>query len=202
MPAVWVSSLNAAPGIDGQTAAEYAENLVENLRDLHERLKTRQYRATPIKRVWIPKDDGSQRPIGILILEDKIVQKAVAMVLEAVYEEDFLDFSYGFRPGRSAHDALDRVWEGLMGMGGGWVLEVDIRSYFDTLDHGCLRQILDQRVLEQQPHLLQSCSKDLPHSACLFQQLLQLPALSTPVLKRFNLAGSLAQGLDAICQCH
>ena len=119
-----------APGIDGQTAAEYAENLVENLRDLHERLKSRQYRATPIKRVWIPKDDGSQRPIGILILEDKIVQKAVAMVLEAVFEEDFYECSCGFRPGRSPHQGLHAVRELIHTRHVRFILDVDIRQFF------------------------------------------------------------------------
>jgi RNA-directed DNA polymerase len=136
-----------ATGVDGQTAEEYGVALQANLESLLQRLKTGTYRAPPVRRTYIPKADGkATRPIGIPTLEDKVLQKAVAMVLEAVYEQDFLGCSYGFRPGRSAHGALDRVWESLMGMGGGWVLEVDIKSYFDTLDHGCLRQILDQRV--------------------------------------------------------
>ena len=132
---------DASPGIDGQTAAEYAEDLLTNLRDLHERLKTKQYRAAHIRRVWIPKDDGTQRPIGMLVLEDKIVQKAVAMLLESVFEADFYDGSYGFRPGRSAHQALDSLWTQTMKSGGGWILEVDIRKFFDTLDHAHLREV-------------------------------------------------------------
>jgi retron-type reverse transcriptase len=104
---------DAASGIDGQTAAEYAEGVAANLRDVPERLRPQTYRATPIKRTWIPKEDGSQRPIGTLILEDKIVQKAVAMLLEEVFEQDFYEFSHGFRPGRSPHQALQAVREGL-----------------------------------------------------------------------------------------
>ncbi len=97
------------PGIDGQTAAEYAEDVLEHLSDVHERLKTKQYRAAPIKRVWIPKEDGSQRPRGIRVLEDNIVQKAVAILLESVFEADVYDCSYGFRPERNPHQALHAV---------------------------------------------------------------------------------------------
>jgi group II intron reverse transcriptase/maturase len=135
-----------ATGIDGQTAAEYAENLIENLRDLHERLKTKTSRATPIKRVWIPKDDGSQRPIGILILEDKIVQKAVAMVLEAVFEEDFYECSCGFRPGRSPHQGLHAVRELIHKLHISFILDVDIRQFFDTLDRRVFYDLLHRRV--------------------------------------------------------
>jgi RNA-directed DNA polymerase len=135
-----------ATGIDGQTAAEYAEHLMENVRDLHERLKTRQYRATPIKRVWIPKDDGSQRPIGILILEDKIVQKAAAMVLEAVFEGDFYACSCGFRPGRSPHQGLHAVRELLYTQQIGYILDVDIRQFFDTLERKVFVDLLHRRI--------------------------------------------------------
>lgn len=138
---------DGATGVDGKTAEEYERDLGKNLKSLLDRFKSGTYRAPPVRRVHIPKGDGKKtRPIGIPTLEDKVLQKAVAMVLEAVYEQDFLDCSWGFRPGRSAHQALQRVWEGLMSMRGGWVLEVDIKSYFDTLNHGCLRQILNQRV--------------------------------------------------------
>jgi RNA-directed DNA polymerase len=138
---------DGAPGIDGQTATEYAANLEENLRSLLERFKSGVYRAPPVRRVYIPKADGkSRRPIGIPTFEDKVLQRAVTMVLEAVYEQDFLDCSYGFRPNRSAHQALEALWRGVMDMGGGMVIEVDIKSYFDTIDHGHLREFLDRRV--------------------------------------------------------
>jgi group II intron reverse transcriptase/maturase len=138
---------DGAVGVDGQTAADYEEDLRKNLESLLNRFKSGTYKAPPVRRVYIPKGDGSKtRPIGIPTLEDKVLQKAVAMVVEAVYEQDFLDSSYGFRPDRSAHQALERLWEGLMAMRGGWVLEVDIKSFFDNLDHGCLRSILNQRV--------------------------------------------------------
>lgn len=138
---------DGAAGVDGTTAKQYAEQLGANLGSLLDRFKSGQYQAPPVKRVHIPKGTGDQtRPIGIPTFEDKVLQRAVAMVLEAIYEEDFLACSYGFRPGRSAHEALRDLWRELMGMGGGWVLEVDIRSFFDELDHGHLRTFLDRRV--------------------------------------------------------
>jgi RNA-directed DNA polymerase len=139
---------DGAPGVDGQTAAEYGENLEENLQSLLDRFKSGSYKALPVRRVYIPKggDPTKKRPIGIPIFEDKVLQRAVAMVLEAVYEQDFLPCSYGFRPGRSAHQAIGELWKSLMPMGGGWVLEADIQGYYDTLDHGHLRAFLDQRV--------------------------------------------------------
>lgn len=138
---------NGAPGVDGQTWADYAENLEENLRSLLERAKSGSYRAPPVRRVWIPKGTGPEtRPIGIPTLEDKVLQRAVVMILEAIYEQDFHDCSYGFRPGRSAHQALERLWKQTMRTGGGCVLEVDIRKFFDTLDHGHLRSFLQRRV--------------------------------------------------------
>jgi len=138
---------DGAAGVDGQTAKDYESDIENHLASLLERLKSGTYRAPAVRRVYIPKADGTKtRPIGIPTFEDKVQQKAVAMALEAVYEQDFLDCSYGFRPGRSAHDALDRLRDGLTRMGGGWVVEVDIKSYFDTLDHEWLRRILDQRV--------------------------------------------------------
>ena len=138
---------DGAVGVDGTTAEQYAEHLGDNLRSLLDRFKSGLYKAPPVKRVHIPKGSGSQtRPIGIPSFEDKVLQRAVAMLMEAIYEEDFLDCSYGFRSGRSAHDALRDLWRELMGMGGGWVLEVDIRSFFDELDHGHLRSFLDRRV--------------------------------------------------------
>ena len=138
---------DGAPGVDGQTGEEYEERLEENLRSLLDRFKSGQYKAPPVRRSYVPKGDGSQRrPIGIPTFEDKVLQRAVVMVLEAVYEQDFLPCSHGYRPGRSAHHALAELWERLMAMGGGWVLEVDIKSFFDSLSHSQLREILDQRV--------------------------------------------------------
>ena len=138
---------DGAAGVDGQTADEYAMNLEGNLRSLLDRAKSGTYRAPPVRRVHIPKGDGSQtRPIGIPTFEDKILQRAVAMVLEAVYEQDFLECSYGFRPRRSAHQALETLQNTLVRMAGGWVIEVDIKSYFDSVDHARLREILHRRV--------------------------------------------------------
>jgi group II intron reverse transcriptase/maturase len=137
---------DGATGVDEQTAADYATNLEDNLHSLLDRLKSGTYRAPPVRRVHIPKGNGRTRPIGIPTFEDKILQRAVTRVLETVYEQEFLPCSYGFRPGRSAHQALQTLWERLTEMGGGWVLEVDIQSFFDTLDHGHLRSFLDQRV--------------------------------------------------------
>ena len=138
---------NGAVGVDGQTAQEYAENLEDNLKSLLARFKSGSYKAPPVLRVHIPKGDGKKtRPIGIPTFEDKVLQRAVVMVLESVYEQDFLECSFGFRPGRSPHQALEYLRDELWKMRGGFVLEVDLRSFFDTLDHGHLREILDKRV--------------------------------------------------------
>jgi group II intron reverse transcriptase/maturase len=138
---------DGAKGVDGKSAQEYERSLEGNLRALLERVKSGTYRAPPVRRVHIPKGDGSQtRPIGIPTFEDKVLQRAVAMLLEAVYEQEFHDFSYGFRPGRSAHDACEALQKATVRMAGGWVLEVDIKKFFDTLDHEHLRTILGQRV--------------------------------------------------------
>jgi group II intron reverse transcriptase/maturase len=137
---------NAAPGVDGQTAVMYAAKLEDNLEDLLGRFKSGRYHAPPVRRVEIAKDDGRSRPIGIPTFEDKVLQRAVAMALEPIYEEDFLDMSHGFRPGRSPHTALAVAWEQLMRMRGGWVLEVDVENFFETVNHGHLRSFLDQRV--------------------------------------------------------
>jgi group II intron reverse transcriptase/maturase len=140
---------DGATGVDRQTAEEYATNLEDNLRSLLDRAKSGTYRAPPVRRVHIPKGSGAEtRPIGIPTFEDKVLQRAVAMVLEAVYEQDFLDCSYGFRPGRSAHQALQALWNQTTRIAGGWVLEVDIRKFFDTMDHGHIREILRRRVLD------------------------------------------------------
>jgi group II intron reverse transcriptase/maturase len=138
---------NGAVGVDGQTAEEYENNLEENFKSLLERLKSGTYKAPPVRRVYIPKGDGKKkRPIGIPTFEDKILQRAVVFVLETIYEEDFLDCSYRFRPGRSAHQALAQLWKNLMNMDGRFVVEVDIERFFDTLDHSHLRDFLDKRV--------------------------------------------------------
>jgi RNA-directed DNA polymerase len=138
---------DGAVGVDGQDAAAFAVDLEGNLQRLLDAAKSGTYRAPPVRRVHIPKGDGSQtRPIGIPTFGDKVLQRAVAMLLGAVYEQDFLDCSYGFRPGRSAHGALDAVRDGLVSTGGAWVLEVDLRKFFDTLEHHHIREMLSQRV--------------------------------------------------------
>jgi RNA-directed DNA polymerase len=140
---------DGAPGVDGQSAEQYAANLEDNLRSLLERAKSGTYRAPPVRRVHIPKGSGAEtRPIGIPTFEDKVLQRAVAMVLEAIYEQDFLDCSYGFRRRRSAHQALEMLQHQTVIMAGGWVLEVDIRKFFDSLDHKRLVEILRRRVLD------------------------------------------------------
>jgi group II intron reverse transcriptase/maturase len=138
---------DGATGVDGASASDYEQHLEDNLRSLLERAKAGAYRAPPVRRVHIPKGDGSQtRPIGIPTFEDKVLQRAVAMVLGAVYEQSFHDCSHGFRPGRSAHGALAALQSTAVRTGGGWVVEVDIRKFFDTLDHAHLREILGRRI--------------------------------------------------------
>lgn len=138
---------DGAAGVDDISAEEYAARLEDNLRSLLDRAKSGAYRAPPVKRAHIPKGDGSEtRPIGVPTFEDKVLQRAVAMALEAIYEQDFLDCSYGFRPGRSAHQALEALQHELVCVAGGWVLEIDIRKFFDHLDHAHLREILRRRV--------------------------------------------------------
>jgi group II intron reverse transcriptase/maturase len=140
---------DGATGVDEQTAQQYAANLEDNLRSLHERAKSGTYRAPPVRRVHIPKGDGKEtRPIGIPTFEDKVLQRAVAMVLGAVYEQDFLDCSYGFRPGRSAHQMLEAFQNEAVRMAGGWVLEVDIRKFFDSVDRAKLQEVLRLRVID------------------------------------------------------
>src|SRR6267154_5453670 len=136
---------DGASGIDGMTAADYEANLQANLLDLLERLKSGRYQAPPVRRTYIPKADGTPRPLGIPTVEDKVAQRAIVMVLEAVYEQDFLSCSYGFRPGRSAHQALQSLRNACMDERLRWVLDVDIRKYFDTISHQHLRAFLDQR---------------------------------------------------------
>lgn len=138
---------DGAVGVDGITAEAYEADLQANLSDLLERFKSGRYRAPLVRRVHIPKDGTKKtRPIGITTLEDKVLQRAVLMVLEPIYEQDFLDCSYGFRPGRSAHQALEALWQGLMDIGGGWVIDLDIQDFFGSLERPHLNAFLDQRV--------------------------------------------------------
>jgi group II intron reverse transcriptase/maturase len=140
---------DASAGVDGETWQHYGESLEANLRDLSVRLQRGTYRAKPVRRVHIPKADGGQRPLGVPALEDKIVQRAVVEVLNAIYETDFLGFSYGFRPERSPHDALDALSVGLMKKRVNWVLDADIRGFFDTLDHGWLVKFIEHRIADR-----------------------------------------------------
>lgn len=139
----------AAPGVDGETWRHYGESVEAHLHDLSERLKRGAYRAKPVRRVYISKEDGRQRPLGVPALEDKIVQRATVEVLNAIYETDFLGFSYGFRPGRSQHHALDALYTGLLTKKVNWVLDIDIRAFFDTIDHGWLVQFVEHRIADQ-----------------------------------------------------
>ena len=137
---------DGAVGVDGVTAAEYEENLESNLEGLLDRIKSGRYKAPPVLRQYIPKPDGTQRPLGIPTFEDKVAQRAVLMMLESIYEEDFLECSYGFRPGIGAHDALDAIRAGIMKERQRWVIDADIRKYFDSIGHGKLREFLDLRI--------------------------------------------------------
>src|SRR5216110_2225788 len=139
----------AAPGVDGETWRHYGEELEKNLQDLSERLKRGAYRAKPVRRVYIPKADGRQRPLGVTALEDKIDQRAAVEVLNAIYETDFLGFSYGFRPGRSQHQALDALYTGLLTRKVNWVLDLDIKSFFDGLSHEWLVKFVEHRIADR-----------------------------------------------------
>jgi group II intron reverse transcriptase/maturase len=140
------SRKDGAPGIDKVTAKEYAENLEENLDDLYERLRSGRYKAPPVERVWIDKENGEKRPIGKATFEDKIVQRAMVMLLSAVYETMFYDFSHGFREGHSQHQALKELWELCRIMNIGWIVDADIRGLFDNLDHKHLREMIQRRI--------------------------------------------------------
>jgi RNA-directed DNA polymerase len=146
--AYWSTRRDGAAGVDGITAADYEADLIANLRSLLDRAKSGSYRAPPVRRVHISKGPGSQetRPIGIPTLEDKVLQRAIVMLLQPLYEQDFKPYSYGFRPGRSAHQALEDLRQGVMGSGIKWILEVDIQKFFDTLNHAHLRELLRRRV--------------------------------------------------------
>jgi len=148
MEAYRLTRKDGAPGIDGATAKAYKENLEANLKNLLDRIKSGRYQAPAVRRTYIPKADGTKRPLGIPTFEDKVAQRVIAMVLEAVYDQDFLPCSYGFRPNRSAHMALRQLYEATTVRQQYWVLDVDIRKYFDTIPHDQLRTILDQRVTD------------------------------------------------------
>ena len=139
----------AAPGVDGETWRHYGEELENNLQDLSERLKRGAYRAKPVRRVFIPKADGRQRPLGVTALEDKIVQRAAVEVLNAIYETDFLGFSYGFRPGRSQHQSLDALYTGLLTRKVNWVLDLDIRNFFGAISHEWLVKFIEHRIADR-----------------------------------------------------
>src|SRR5579864_2914396 len=139
----------AAPGVDGETWRHYGEKLEENLQELSEMLKRGAYRAKPVRRVYIPKADGRQRPLGVTALEDKIVQRAAVEVLNAIYETDFLGFSYGFRPGRSQHQALDALYTGLLTKKVNWVLDLDIKGFFDGISHEWLVKFIEHRIADR-----------------------------------------------------
>ncbi|MEE9157986.1 MAG: group II intron reverse transcriptase/maturase [Gammaproteobacteria bacterium] len=136
----------SAPGVDKVTAKQYAENLDDNLRDLHERLRDNRYMAPPVERVWIEKEDGKKRPIGKPCFEDKIVQRAVVMILEAIFEPDFHDFSHGFRKGHSQHQALHELRELCRKLNITWIVDADVSGFFDHLDWNLLREFIQQRV--------------------------------------------------------
>ena len=147
--AYWALSPKAAPGVDGVTWDAYGQDLEANLQGLHARVQGGGYRASPSRRAYIPKADGRQRPLGIAALEDKIVQRAVVGVLNAIYETDFLGFSYGFRPGRGPHDALDALSVGIWRKKVNWVLDADIRDFFGQLDRDWLRKFLGHRIADK-----------------------------------------------------
>ncbi len=139
---------NSAPGVDKVTAKQYAETLDENLRDLHERLRDNRYVAPPVERVWIEKGEGKKRPISKPCFEDKIVQRAVVMLLEAIFEPDFHAFSHGFRKGHSAHQALDELRDQCSTLHINWIVDADVSEFFDTIDRGHLRELIKQRVTD------------------------------------------------------
>ena len=147
--AYWALSPRAAAGVDGVTWGAYGQDLEGHLRDLHDRVHRGAYRAKPSRRVYIPKADGRSRPLGIASLEDKILQRAVAEVLNAVYEVDFLGFSYGFRPGRGPHDALDALAVAIEKRKVNWILDADIRGFYDAIDHGWMRKFVEHRIADK-----------------------------------------------------
>jgi len=157
---------HAAAGVDGETWRHYGEALEENLQNLSHRLKRGAYRAKPVRRVYIPKADGRQRPLGVTALEDKLVQRATVEVLNNIYETDFLGFSYGFRPGRSQHKALDALWCGLHERRVNWVLDLDVRSFFDRLSHEWLVRFLQHRIADRRVLRRQARRRVAVHRRC------------------------------------
>jgi len=147
--AYWALKSKAAPGTDGVTWEDYGQDLEANLQDLHGRVHCGSYRPRPSRRVFIPKADGRQRPLGIASLEDKVLQRAVVEVLNAIYETDFVGFSYGFRPGRSPHRALDALAAGIVRKKVNWVLDADIRGFYDAIDHGWMLKFLEHRIADR-----------------------------------------------------
>jgi group II intron reverse transcriptase/maturase len=147
--AYWALKPKAAPGVDGVTWGDYGQDLEGNLRDLHARVHTGGYRARPSRRAYIPKPDGRQRPLGIAALEDKLLQRAVVEVLNAIYEADFVGFSYGFRPGRRPHDALDALAVGIEKRKVNWILDADIRGFYDSIDHEWMLKFLEHRIADR-----------------------------------------------------
>jgi RNA-directed DNA polymerase len=170
---------DGAVGVDGQTADEYEANLMGNLQNLLDRAKSGTYVAPPVRRVHIPKagSPGETRPLGIPTFEDKVLQRAVRMVLEPIYETDFRDVSHGFRPGRGAHGALDSLWKQAMDLRCGWIVDVDLRKFFDTIDHGHLQEFLKRRVRDGV--ILRLIGKWL-HAGVLEDGVLTTPDLGTP----------------------
>jgi RNA-directed DNA polymerase len=147
--AYWALKPKAAPGVDGVTWWDYGQDLEGNLRDLHARVHAGGYRARPSRRAYIPKPDGRQRPLGIAALEDKLLQRAVVEVLNAIYEADFVGFSYGFRPGRRPHDALDALAVGIEKRKVNWILDADIRGFYDSIDHEWMLKFLEHRIADR-----------------------------------------------------
>ena len=169
---------DSAPGVDGQSWAEYGKDLEKNLQDLLNQAKSGTYVAPPVLRVQIPKGDGKEtRPIGMPTIADKVLQRAIVMLLEPIYEEDFKCFSYGFRPGRSAHEALSCIWSQCRTHRISWILDVDVRKYFDTLDHAHLRLLLDLRVRDG---VIRRLIGKWLHAGVLDQGQLSYPSEGTP----------------------
>jgi RNA-directed DNA polymerase len=137
---------DGAPGVDGVTASDYSHKLEDNLVDLHIRMREQRYKAQPVKRGWVDKEDGSQRPLGMPVLEDKIAQRSVILLMSAVYEQDFYDFSYGFREGRSAHQAIGDLRDRCYRENIHWIIDADVTKFFDNLDHGILRELIKKRI--------------------------------------------------------